>query len=130
MEIITMSKLIQQTRLKPKGMYVYCTTRFEGLHKWEDAPSNVAYLRNLHRHMFYVKVMIKVTHNNRNVEFIGLKHNVDSIITGCGDTWHQGMSCEMMAESLASQIHIMSSLKVHSVEVSEDGENGAVVVYE
>jgi hypothetical protein len=112
-----------------KGTYVYCTTQFEGFHKWPDAPSNVAFLRTLHRHIFHVKITVNtILDNNRNVEFIGLKRNVDFIIVALKKDWLPTISCEMMAEDILEDIEKSSTLKVHSVEVSEDGENGAIVV--
>ena len=35
-------------------MTLWVTTQLEGFHKWEQAPDEVAYLRERHRHMFGV----------------------------------------------------------------------------
>jgi hypothetical protein len=32
-------------------------TSFVGVHQWKDAPDEVAFLRNLHRHVFKVSAM-------------------------------------------------------------------------
>jgi hypothetical protein len=109
--------------------YVYCTTRFVGFHRWPDAPSEVKYLRDNHRHEFHVKVTVQVGHNDRDVEFITLRERVDELFSG-GSSIHQfgAKSCEMIAEDIISFVEADGTYKIHSVEVSEDGENGAIVV--
>lgn len=110
-------------------IYVYCQTRFIGFHRWPDAPENVDYLKSLHRHEFHVKVIVKVSHNNRDVEFITLKDQVDDAIKclrqGC---FTESSSCEFMASELAGELYNKYNYLVHSVEINEDGENGALVV--
>lgn len=104
---------------------VFCTTQFEGFHCWPDAPREVDYLRSVHRHVFHVRVEKIVNHNDRDVEFITLKHEVNSTIAELQreqsatvlPTW----SCETWATKL------LERLKLSKCEVSEDGENGAIV---
>ena len=36
--------------------YIFITDKFEGYHKYVDAPEEVAFLRNAHRHLFGVRV--------------------------------------------------------------------------
>jgi type III secretory pathway component EscV len=112
-----------------KTLYVFCTTQFEFLHRWPEAEKPVEYLSYLHRHMFHVKVMVKVTHHNRDVEFITLKNNVDEFIRTHKPAWGTTMSCEDMCERIGIDL-LNQGIKVALVEVSEDGENGAVVTYE
>lgn len=100
----------------------------EGLHQWQDCPiEEVVYLKHIHRHMFYVRLEKKVTHNDRDIEIIELKHNIlnylrlkyysDDARTHC----FKNMSCEMIAEE------ILETFNADSVEVLEDNENGAIV---
>jgi hypothetical protein len=101
---------------------VYATTRFEGFHRWPDAPDEVAFLRDRHRHVFHVRAEASVSHGDRDVEFILLKRAVDRTVGAIKyeydtSTW----SCEQWAECL------LGRLKLDRVEVSEDGENGAIV---
>lgn len=100
---------------------VYVTTTFEGFHRWPDAPNPVGFLRELHRHTFHVRLEVKVNHDDRDVEFILLKREVDGWIAektlAETDTW----SCERWAREL------MDRFDAIRVEVSEDGENGAIV---
>lgn len=101
---------------------VFCTTRFEGFHRWPDAPPEVAFLAVRHRHVFHVRVEVAVEHNDRDVEFIMLKRAVEQWIetrrlTDAVANW----SCERWADEL------LQAFDAERVEVSEDGENGAIV---
>ena len=110
--------------------YVYCKTRFQGLHCWPEAPHSVDYLRNLHRHEFHVMVKCIVT-KDRGIEFITLKEKVDEYIPKLAKSWPVSISCEMMAKSIGDSFkYSADDYPVVSVEVSEDGENGAGVTYE
>lgn len=60
---------------------IYVRTSFVGFHKWETAPQEVSFLRDLHRHIFNVKVTLQVSHSDRDVEFFLLKKDVDFIIS-------------------------------------------------
>lgn len=118
---------------------VFCTTQIEGTHSWSACPyDEVGYLRDPHRHMFHIKAYKHVTHSNRDVEFIMLKHRIESyLLTNYGKPikHHTGweiadnklicefgeMSCEMIAKELIAQFDLSRC------EVSEDGENGAEV---
>ncbi len=111
------------------GTYVYCQTRCIGFHRWPQAPDSVKYLRDVHRHEFYIKVTSSVAHNNRDVEFITLREAVDSMFSGGSSIHNFGeKSCEMIAEDIISFVEADGTYKIYSVEVSEDGENGAIVI--
>jgi len=114
---------------------VWCSFQFEGLHCWPDAPESVAYLRDEHRHVFYVCVWIEVYHNDRELEFITVKHQLENLINehyphvnhikrifdlGCS-------SCEDIAKFLLDQIVKLYPDRAVEVSVSEDGENGSCV---
>ena len=108
---------------------VFVTTHFTGFHHWPEAPEEVAFLRNRHRHVFGVKVEVQTDHSDRDVEFFILKKSVDDSIQNVVlPTLEEqpSRSCEMMAHQL---YHLLQNLGyiVKSVEVNEDGENGAVV---
>jgi hypothetical protein len=100
----------------------------EGLHYWLDCPiEEVAYLKQLHRHMFHIKIEKNVTHNDRDIEIIEFKHNILQYLrlkyynsvarTHC----FNNMSCEMIAQE------ILETFDADSVEVLEDNENGAII---
>ena len=114
------------TTVEEPKVEVYCTLQVEGTHEWPECPfDEVGYLRNTHRHVFHVKAYVPVTHDDRDVEFIMLKHHIDEYLFnayGEGDICKFGsMSCEMIAREL------LDVFNLSCCEVSEDGENGAIV---
>lgn len=111
-------------------MEVFIKNQFEGFHKWVNAPEEVAYLRDLHRHIFKIKTTIQVEFADRDVEFIMAQHRIGEIIKSWDtvdkterDLW----SCETMAIKILEKLHELYPGREMSCEVSEDGENGAVV---
>lgn len=107
---------------------VYCTVIIEGLHCWPHCPfEEVSYLRNLHRHQFYIKAYKTVSHDDRDIEFIILKHRITSYLRYYYfDQTHNvcnfgSMSCEMIGAELIEQFDL------DYVDVSEDNECGAII---
>lgn len=100
--------------------YVWVTTQFVGFHRWKDAPEEVKFLRDYHRHIFHVKLAVQVTHNNRQVEFFTLKKELDTFLELYKDQYFEE-SCEMIAQTL------LKRFGARIVNVSEDNENGATV---
>jgi hypothetical protein len=110
---------------------VFITTKFEGVHCWPEAPEHVSILRNLHRHVFGVRVVVSVTHSDRDVEFLTLKKLTDTVIARRTLPMlikTSSMSCEMLAEDIGSAL-LTKKFNVVSVSVDEDGENGATVYF-
>ena len=106
--------------------YVFITTSFEGFHCWPDAPDEVAFLRDRHRHIFHVRLEAEVGHDDRDIEFILLKRAVDEEIKrvlSSNDPKRRSWSCESWAR------HLLEEFDATFVEVSEDGENGAIIKY-
>ena len=102
-------------------------TQFEGTHRYPDAPDEVAFLRYPHRHVFHVELQIEVYHDDRELEFIIVKRDLDAYIKwmfeSCIDK-----SCEAMAELIRSYAHERwGEHRLVNVGVFEDGENGAWV---
>lgn len=100
---------------------IWCTTEFQGWHRWKDAPDEVSYLASFHRHIFHVKLTLKVEHQNRAIEFISLKQKVNEFIAKKWANRYFEESCEQIAACL------LTNFGAYQVEVSEDGENGAIV---
>lgn len=115
---------------------VFCTLQVEGTHNWPSCPfDEVSYLRVPHRHVFHIKAHKLVNHDDRDVEFIMLKHQIQKHFVErywAGWTPREGfngtalhefgaMSCEMIARELIDQFDLCRC------EVSEDGENGAIL---
>ena len=108
--------------------YIWVTTSFEGFHYYKDAPEEVAFLRNLHRHIFHVKVFIEVFHNDRDIEFILFKRFVNKLINEL--VLDNNKSCEMIADELAGHIKDKYPGRRLIIEVSEDNENGVRKEYD
>lgn len=108
----------------PIKKYVFARARFTAIHAWPACPhESVTYLRHRHRHEFHVEIRAEVQHNDRDVEFIMLKQQLEDVLrkwhnTDCGST-----SCEQFAEDIA----VAFKGVVTYVSVSEDGENGAII---
>lgn len=109
---------------------VIVTFEMEGMHNFPSARElfpEVGFLADPHRHMFHFKLAKQVNHDDRDVEFIMFKRDVqDRLHFLHGDEEMRclnfgAMSCEMIAKQL------LRDLSCLWVEVWEDGENGARV---
>lgn len=117
-----------------KTRTVFVTFQKEGIHRYPAAADDprlagVSFLASPHRHIFHFRVTLEVFHNDRDVEFILLKRELEGLYTE--STLHiDYKSCEMLAEDLIEYISKKYSGRKIMVEVSEDGENGATLTYE
>jgi hypothetical protein len=110
---------------------VVASLRVEGLHCWPNCPddTDIAFLKQPHRHEFHIKVWATVTDNDREVEILRLKKEVRSLLEFNFQVQGQELlnfehrSCEDIAELILGS----KALKLSQVEVLEDGENGAVL---
>lgn len=107
---------------------IFVTFMKEGIHRYPDAPAGVEFLKNPHRHMFHFRVTLDVFHNDRDVEFILFKRELEALYTAA-TLEVDYKSCEMLAEDLINYISAKYPSRRVSVEVSEDGENGATLEY-
>lgn len=112
-----------------KTIQIKVQTRFEFEHCWPDAPDGVAFLRNLHRHEFHVCVVMEVDHDDRELEFILVKRDLDNQIEDSKQLWPTSASCEQMAFWIGGYLLGKYGERHITVEVSEDGENGAIVSF-
>lgn len=109
---------------------IWVTWARHGVHKYPDAPDEVSYLRDLHRHLFKFKVTTSVTHDDREIEFHMLQ-NWCMNLYGSGELMLDYQSCEMIARDLMTKlIERYGPNRRYEVEVSEDGECGAIVSHE
>ena len=115
---------------------IWITWQKEGIHKYPAALTDpgladVQFLGYPHRHQFHFRVWIDVFHNDRDLEFIQFKRWCESLYHGQGAVLSlDHKSCEMMADDLYIQIASRYPGRVVHIEVSEDGENGALIKYE
>ena len=110
--------------------WIFVTFQKEGLHCWPDAVQypGIEFLASEHRHMFHFRVELQVFHDDREVEFILFKRELEGQYeSGALELNHK--SCEMMADELAKYIQDHYPGRFLKIEVSEDGENGAVMYY-
>jgi len=131
----------QQRIMNQAEKKIWVTFRKEGIHKYPAAATDpnlatgdeydVSFLANPHRHIFHFRVWLGVTHNDRDVEFIQFKRWLEKLYSS-----NQGVlsldykSCEMMSDDLYIQIAAKYPGRAVWIEVSEDGENGALIKYE
>ena len=96
---------------------------FEATHYWPDAPLAQDYLRNKHRHEFYITCKIEVTHDNREIEFISFKNEImRHLLYTYPDHNFGTRSCEQIARELLEQFNLAEC------QVFEDNENGACII--
>lgn len=118
-------------RLKDARIFLRTITvvgQYDGFHKYEDAPDEVAFLRNNHRHLFKWKATIEVFHNDRDVEFFMAQTEINRHIIPFINFSENLGSCETQAEKIIEGlVNTYGTERYYSVEVSEDGENCADV---
>jgi hypothetical protein len=118
---------------------IWVTFQKEGMHRYPAAATDpalatgdeydVSFLANPHRHIFHFRVWADVVHNDRDIEFIQFKRWLENLYRD--DTLQLDYkSCEMMADDLYIQIASRYPNRAVWIEVSEDGENGALIKYE
>jgi hypothetical protein len=121
------------TILKSKESSVVVRTQLEALHCWPDIPKGhpSQFLQHPHRHIFYIELQFKINHNNRDVEFFEMKHQIDNylqrnfktdMISGVKD--FGAMSCEMLCEDLLQQFNHLNAFQA---SVFEDNECGSIM---
>ena len=118
---------------------IWVTFQKEGIHCYPAAATDpalktgdeydVSFLGTPHRHIFHFRVWIDVVHNDRDIEFIQFKRWLQKLYQD-GTIQLDYKSCEMMADDLYLQIAGKYPGRSVWIEVSEDGENGALIKYE
>ena len=107
--------------------FIKVRTNYEFFHCWKDAPEEVSFLRNLHRHIFYVIAKVEVVFLDREIEFFMFKKELDSLISELKSKWVASISCEQMATDILNELKKKYKKNNISIEVSEDNENSAIV---
>jgi len=118
---------------------IWVTFQKEGIHCYPAAATapelatgdeyDVSFLGSPHRHIFHFRVWIDVVHNDRDIEFIQFKRWLEKLYAG-GTLELDYKSCEMICDDLYLQIAAKYPDRSVWIEVSEDGENGALIKYE
>ena len=117
---------------------IWVTFQREGIHRYPAAADDpklatgdeydVSFLGVPHRHIFHFRVWIDVFHNDRDIEFIQFKRWLQNLYRD-GVLQLDYKSCEMMADDLYIQVADRYPNRTVWIEVSEDGENGAIIEY-
>ena len=118
---------------------IWVTFQKEGIHCYPAAATDpalktgdeydVSFLGTPHRHIFHFRVWIDVVHSDRDIEFIQFKRWLENLYKE-GTIQLDYKSCEMMSDDLYLQIAARYPERSVWIEVSEDGENGALIKYE
>ena len=106
---------------------IIVSLQFEALHCWPSCPyDDVAFLRSPHRHLFHVVAKKAVKHDDRDIEIIRFKREIQRYLAGRIDPSGNlgALSCEMLAKEL------LTTFACDFVSVLEDNENGAEVLIE
>lgn len=116
---------------------IFVTFRKEGTHKYPAAltdPSlatgdeyDVSFLGYPHRHIFHFRVTLDIFHADRDVEFIQFKRWLENLYKG--ELNVDFKSCEMIATDLWNEIKVKYPERDATIEVAEDGENGAIMTF-
>jgi hypothetical protein len=129
----------KRQRIKDKAVRtIFVRFQKEGIHKYPAAATDpnlatgdeydVSFLATPHRHIFHFEVSIEVFHNDRDIEFIQFKRWLEN-------QYSQGIlaldykSCEMISDDLYDVIATRYPDRNIVIQVSEDNENGATIVY-
>ena len=129
----------KRSRIKDKALRtIFVRFQKEGIHKYPAAATDpalatgdeydVSFLATPHRHIFHFEVSIEVFHNDRDIEFIQFKRWLEK-------QYSQNIlelnykSCEMISDDLYDVIATRYPDRNIAIQVSEDDENGATIVY-
>jgi len=109
--------------------YIWVTNQKELYHAYPNAPEEVSFLRNKHRHIFHFKTYIEVMHDDREIEFIMFKNFIQLGFLEQIDIELNNKSCEMLSDLLYAYVNSAYPNRKIIIEVSEDKENGSYKEY-
>jgi len=124
-------------RVRNASRMVWVKFEKEGMHRYPAAADDpklatgdeydVSFLAHPHRHIFKFRVWIEVFHDDRDIEFIQFKRWMNKLYEG--ELNVDFKSCEMLSDDLYVTIQDRYPGRDVWIEVSEDGENGALTQY-
>lgn len=104
---------------------VVVRANFVGYHSWPGCPhEDVAFLRNMHRHIFYVEIRLGVEKEDRQLEFFQVQHQLKQILSKNYEVQCFDFSCETLADNIYQRL-VTTYPTLWYVSVFEDNENGA-----
>lgn len=113
--------------------FIKVKNTFEGIHRYKDAPIQVEFLSDYHRHVFVVETKIEVFHDDRELEFIMVKREINEFFKSKMENteYTYWFMDELSCEQVAIQLHEFLTKKYGKrkmiIEVSEDDENSAIL---
>lgn len=125
-----MAELKKWPKYEMDETWIEVKFQFEGFHRWKDAPEEVAFLKQMHRHIFHVSCYISVTHDDRELEYFMVLKKIKTLILPFMELSEEVSSCEQKAAFICSGlINEYGVDRDYEVQVHEDGENGSLVVW-
>lgn len=107
-------------------IFAIVKTQFEAIHSWEGCDiDRVNFLQNEHHHIFDVEVRIKQEHDNRDIEYLNMKKNIDEVLEN--SISKKNRSCEQYAKLIRDAVMKMTGREDVEVIVKEDNGCGAYV---
>lgn len=112
--------------------YIVVKNNYEGIHRYKDAPVEVDYLRQYHRHIFNIETKIEVYDEDRELEFMIVKHLIQQFISEKKKGGFYWIMDNLSCENVCSMIYKLikdnyGETRYVSVRVYEDNENSAIV---
>jgi len=114
--------------------WIWVTFQRAGFHRYPAASTDeflndVSYLGNKHRHLFKFRIKIEVWHDDREIEFHQFLNFCESLFNK-GNIDIDYKSVEMLADDLYTEIIKKYPYRDMIIDVSEDGECGATLVFD
>lgn len=113
------------TRVYETTALIYVRFERKGFHQYPDAPEQVEYLKQRHRHLFKFEVGVEVYHDDRDIEFHMFQQEIENLFEGTLEI--DNKSCEMLCRDIGEYVTSTYPGRYVYVNVSEDGECGATV---
>ena len=108
--------------------WVIVKTSFPAIHRWKDAKSVLnEFLKEYHRHIFYVEFWVSVSGSDREIEFFDLLHHLNTFIEKEYKNKRFEKSCEMIGEEIIKEFKQYYKGNSFKCKVFEDDENGAFI---
>lgn len=113
--------------------YIEVPFSFYYKHKYEQAPEDVKFLREIHNHNFECKVSIRVFHSDRELEFYIVRNYLETIIPSIKyeiRSYDYKWSCEMISDFIHKKLIERYGERSIEIKVTEDGMYGSKSIYE
>ena len=110
---------------------VIAKLEIEGLHNWPDAQGvfpEVGFLSNMHRHKWFITAKKRVNHDDRDVEFIMFKRDIEELASDENKTeieYSQVFSFKNPSETIPKEF-MVSGLSYTWVMIVRDFQSGTI----